>query len=332
MRNTCIAILVLALPWGPSLLAAAALPPEGFIIGADISWVQQQEQEGRRFKDGGFEKDVLEILKDHGFNWMRLRIFHNPRAPKGYSKDGYCDLEHTLKMAERIKAAQLQLLLDFHYSDNWADPGKQYKPQAWKHLPFEELTAAVHDYTSEVLAAFRNRGLSPEMVQIGNEISNGFLWPDGRLSDWDKFTTLVEAGIAGAKQADPNVAIMLHIASGGQNERSRYFLENVLERGVQFDVIGQSYYPKWHGTLDDLHSNLSDLALRYKQPIIVVEYSQHKLEVNRIVRNLPNRKGFGTFIWEPTRWGEPLFDRSGNALPNIELYLEIDKKSSGRAD
>jgi len=325
MRNVCLIALAATLLYISSPLSADAASAGEFIVGADISWVQQQEREGRKFKDHGVEKDVLEILKDHGFNYIRLRIFHNPRAPKGYSKEGYCDLEHTLEMAKRVKAAKMKLLLDFHYSDNWADPGKQYKPSAWENLPFEELTAAVHDYTNEVLTAFKERGLSPQMVQIGNEISNGFLWPDGKLTDWDKFTTLVKAGIAGAKEADPNVLIMLHIACGGQNERSRRFMDNVLQRGVKFDILGQSYYPKWHGTLDELRANLNDLAKRYKYPIIVVEYSEHKLEVNRIVRNLPNGKGLGTFIWEPTRWGEPLFDRSGNTLPAIDLYSQISK-------
>jgi len=326
VRNTCIAVCISVLLCAPTFLPAGAPPSDTFIIGADISWVQQQENEGRKFKDRGVEKDALDILKDHGFNYMRLRIFHNPRAPKGYSKEGYCDLEHTLEMARRIKAANLKLLLDFHYSDTWADPAHQYKPQAWENLPFDELTAAVRSYTNEVLTAFKKRGLSPEMVQIGNEVSNGFLWPDGKLKDLDKFTTLVKAGIKGARQADPNIAIMLHIACGGQNARSRYFMDNVLKRGVEFDILGQSYYPKWHGTLDDLCTNLNELALRYKHPIIVVEYSQHKLEVNRIVRDLPNDKGLGTFIWEPTRWGEPLFDKGGNTLPGIDLYLEIAGK------
>lgn len=326
MRNAYIAVLALVPLCMPISLYAEVACGGDFIIGADISWVQQQENEGRKFSDQGVEKDALEILKDHGFNYMRLRVFHNPRAPKGYSKDGYCDLEHTLEMAGRIKAAKLKLLLDLHYSDTWADPAHQYKPQVWENLPFEELAAAVRSYTNEVLTAFKKRGLSPEMVQIGNEISNGFLWPDGKLGDLDKFTTLVKAGVKGAREADPNVAIMLHIACGGQNARSRYFMDNVLKRGVEFDVLGQSYYPKWHGTLDDLRNNLKDLADRYEHPIIVVEYSQHKLEVNRIVRGLPNGKGLGTFIWEPTRWGEPLFDKGGNTLPGIDMYLEIAGK------
>ena len=123
--------------------------------GADISFVQQQEDQGRTFKDNGVQKDIFDILKSHNFNYIRLRIFHNPKDPNGYSQKGYCDLPHTLQMAKRIKAAGEKFLLDFHYSDTWADPGKQFKPQAWQNLSFDELTKAVEDWTKEVIAALQ---------------------------------------------------------------------------------------------------------------------------------------------------------------------------------
>jgi len=297
--------------------------PAEFIIGADISWVQQQEQDGVQFSDNGVQKDILEILKDHGFNWIRLRIFHNPKAEKGYSRKGNCDLEHTVQMAKRIKTARMKFLLDFHYSDTWADPGKQYKPLAWQDLDFDGLTKAVEDYTKEVMASLKSTGASPDMVQVGNEINHGFLWPDGKPVDWDRFTTLIKAGVRGAKQADPNAQVMLQIACGGQNAESRYFIDNVLKYGVEFDILGQSYYPRWHGTLDDLRNNLKDLAVRYKHPIILVEYSQHKRQVNDIVHDLPGAKGLGCFIWEPTKWGEAFFDKQGRTLSLIDIYSQI---------
>jgi arabinogalactan endo-1,4-beta-galactosidase len=303
-----------------------------FILGADISFVQQQEDEGRTFKDKGVQKDIFDILKSHNFNYIRLRIFHNPKAPNGYSQKGYCDLPHTLQMARRIKASGEKFLLDFHYSDTWADPGKQFKPRAWQNLSFDELTKAVYDYTKEVIAALRKQGTPPDIVQIGNEINNGFLWPDGKPGDWDKFTTLLKAAIKGVKDADPSAKIMLHIACGGQNAASRTFMDNVLTRGVQFDILGQSYYPRWHGTLDDLRNNLKDLAGRYKQDIIVAEYSQYKRQVNDIVHNLPNGKGLGTFIWEPTKWGEALFDKNGNTLPEIDLYAQMAADYNNKSD
>ncbi len=314
-----------------------------FIIGADISWVQQQEDEGLRFSDRGSQKDIFAILKEYRFNWIRLRVFNNPRTENGYSKNGYCDLNHTLQMAKRIKAAGMGFLLDFHYSDTWADPSHQFKPAVWKDLHGADLEKAVHDYTRDVVAALKKQGTSPDMVQIGNEISNGFLWPDGNVwksGKWEVFCGLIKAGIAGAREADPSVKTMIHLAWGGQNAQSRAFLDKAFAQGVTFDIIGQSYYPKWHGTLANLKANLTDLVGRYKQDIIVVEYAapylkdindiEHELkEINDIVHGLPNGKGFGTFFWEPTKCGPDgagLFEWNGKAKPEIDVYSEISRK------
>jgi arabinogalactan endo-1,4-beta-galactosidase len=312
-------------------VGSAPKPPTvSFIFGADISWVQQQEDEGTRFSDQDVQKDIFGILGDHKFNWIRLRILNNPQAEKGYSRKGYCDLPHTLTMAKRIKAAGMGFLLDFHYSDTWADPGHQAKPAAWKDLHGKELEQAVHDYTKEVVAALKKQGTPPDTVQIGNEISNGFLWPDGQVwksGDWDTFCGLLNAGIAGAKEAAPSVKIMLHLAWGGQNAQSRSFMDKVSAKAVDFDIVGQSYYPRWHGTLADLKANLTDLAGRYKQAIMVVEYAApHIRELNDIVHGLPNGKGLGTFFWEPTKGGPGgagVFEWSGKTKPEIDIYQEL---------
>ena len=301
---------------------------QDYCIGADISFVQQREAEGISWSDDGEDKELLAILKDHGFNWIRLRIFVDPQAENGYSKEGFCNLEHTLQMAKRVKDAGMQLLLDFHYSDNWADPGKQRKPIAWINLHGEELKKAVYDHTRQVMSAMKQQGTSPGIVQIGNEISNGMLWPDGKMWEtrkWDVFCELFQSGSKAAKEVDPAVKVMMHLACGGQNERSRAFLDKTLAAGATFDIIGQSYYPKWHGTLDDLQTNLTDLAGRYEQPIIVVEHSGTDLrKIHDIVHGLPNGKGVGAFFWEPTRQrGEPLFDNNGKTKPLIEVYKKM---------
>lgn len=303
---------------------APAQTTPAFILGADISWAQQREDEGTRYSDQGVQKDILQILRDHKFNWIRLRVFCDPKAPKGYSAQGYCDLDHTVAMAKRVRAAGMKFLLDFHYSDTWADPGKQTKPAAWADLHGADLEKAVRDYTREVLAKMKAQGVAPDMVQIGNEVSNGMLWPDGASKSFAALAGLLKAGIAGAREADPSVKVMVHLACGGQNAKSRWFLDGVLAQGVEFDIIGQSYYPKWHGTLDDLRSNLTDLAARYKQPIILVEYSTPNVrEINDIVHNLPGGKGLGTFIWEPANG--PLLDRKGPAKPELDAYPEMAK-------
>ena len=313
------------------------------MLGADISFLPELEAKGIKFSDKGIQKDAIEILKDHGFNYVRLRIFNDPANDNGYSPkkarlparagtdgndkagQGFCDLQHTLQMAKRIKKAGLKLLLDFHYSDTWADPGKQFKPAAWKGLSFPKLTKALHNYTKEVMFALKAQNTLPDMVQIGNEINHGIVWPDGRVNNLDSLAQLLKAGISAVKEVAPPTIIMLHIALGGQHDESVWFIDNMLARGVQFDVIGQSYYPKWHGTLDDLKNNLTSLAGRYLQDIMVVEYSQLKQEVNKIVFDLPYGKGKGTCIWEPLNTWEKVFEKDGKSNELINLYDEITK-------
>ena len=297
------------------------------MLGADISFLPELEDKGIKFSDKGIQKDAIQILKDHGFNYIRLRIFNSPGRDSGYSpKKNFCDLEHTKQMAKRIKVAGMKFLLDFHYSDYWADPGKQYKPDAWKNLNFSQLKDSVYQYTKNVIRELKAQGTAPDMVQVGNEINHGMMWPDGRISHPDSLAQLIITGTNAVKEISPKTIILLHIALGGQNDESVFFINSVLQRGVDFDVIGESYYPKWHGTLDDLRNNLTDLVNRYHKDVVVVEYSQLKNEVNDIDFNLPGGKGKGTFIWEPLSTWEKIFERDGKSNELINLYDEINKK------
>lgn len=310
---------------------AAKARPVDKMMGADISFLPELEAKGLKFKENGVEVDAIESLKSHGFNYVRLRIFNNPAAENGYSpKDGFCDLEHTKAMAKRVKAAGMKLLLDFHYSDYWADPGKQFKPKAWEGLGFEDLKKALYDYTFEVVSQLKAQGTTPDMVQIGNEINHGIVWPEGSVAHLDSLAQLLCAGTAAVKAVDPNIVMMLHVALGGQNDESVFFIENMLKRGVHFDVIGESYYPKWHGTLDDLRDNLTDLVRRFGKDVIVVEYSAKKEEVHKIAFELPGGHGKGTCIWEPLSTWESVFDWQGNAKDLLQLYDGFKEKYLGR--
>jgi beta-galactosidase len=301
------------------------------MLGADISFLPELEAKGIKFSDKGVTKDAIEIIKDHGINYVRLRIFHDPAQDSGYSpKKGFCDLNYTKQMAKRVKAAGLKLLLDFHYSDYWADPGKQYKPAAWENLSFEELKKALYDYTKMVMEELKAQGTTPDMVQVGNEINHGIVWPDGNVSNMDQLAQLLCAGTAAVKAVEPTTQMMLHVALGGQNNESVFFIDNMLARGVHFDVIGQSYYPKWHGTLADLENNLNDLVRRYNKDVIVVEYSALKEEVNKIAFGLPNGKGKGTCIWEPLSTWEKFFDNDGKSNQYLPLYDEMSRKYLNR--
>lgn len=303
------------------------------MIGADISWLPEIENGAMRgpairsFREGGETVDPIALLKRHGFNFIRLRVFVNPENPRGYSPGvGFCGLDSTLSMARRVKAAGMGLLLDFHYSDYWADPQQQNKPLAWADLSYPALVDTVRSYTTRVLRALADQGTPPDMVQIGNEINHGLLWPDGHISHLDQLAGLLRAGVEGARAARADLPIMMHIALGGQNAEARFWLDNMLARGVTFDVLGLSYYPRWHGTLDDLRANLRDLVQRYRMPVNVVEYSDFKREVHDAVFGLPDHLGTGAAIWEPLNARSGLFTREGEVTPLMATYDSLAKE------
>jgi beta-galactosidase len=305
---------------------AALSRDPGNMLGADISFLPQLEDRGMTFSDKGMGKDPILILKDHGFNYVRLRIFNDPARDSGYSPGkGFCDLQHTLQMAKRVKAAGMKLLLDFHYSDTWADPGKQYKPAAWRNLSFMDMKKALFDYTVGVVSALKKQGTTPDMVQVGNEINHGLVWPEGSIIHPDSMAQLLSAGVDGVKSVDPSIVIMLHIALGGQHDEAVFFLDQVMERKVPFDVIGLSYYPQWHGTVQDLQDNMNKLVKRYGKSVIVAEYSARKEEVNKVAFELPGQQGKGTFIWEPLNTWERVFDKEGKANELLAVYDDIGR-------
>ncbi len=268
--------------------------------------------------------DAIEILKNHGFNYIRLRIFVNPENELGYSPNsGFCGLDSTLMMARRVKKAGLNLLLDFHYSDTWADPQKQFKPKAWQELSFNDLSTRLNTYTKLVLLKLKEQETMPEMVQIGNEINHGIVWPEGHISNLDQLAELLKAGTRAVREIDTSCKVMMHLALGGQNEETVFWFDNMIARGVEFDIIGLSYYPRWHCTLDDLNNNMLDILQRYQKDINVVEYSAFKREVNNLVFELPENRGNGTCIWEPLNTWSRIFDSDGNALKEINIYDEI---------
>ncbi|MBN2197401.1 MAG: glycosyl hydrolase 53 family protein [Polyangiaceae bacterium] len=330
---------------GADTVAVAAGTGPRFILGADLSLVQEQEESGLTFVDQGVTEDILVILRRHGFNTVRLRLFHDPASPCRTAATGdqtcgyqyefgtraapYCDLAHTIAMAERVKAAGLGFLLDFHYSDTWADPDDQNKPLAWEPLAFTELAQALEDYTRETLAAFAAAGVPPDLVQLGNEITAGLLFPDGSSSpsaNFPRFAALVRAAVTGAKTAAPTTPVLLHIEKPDDFSTSDWWLENMLAEGIAFDVLAQSCYPEWHGTSADWSPTLDALAAKYPElSFVVVEYSEEKRAVNDMVFALPDRRGLGTFVWEPTWWGEALFDREGSALVANELLGLYDQ-------
>lgn len=245
-----------------------------FIKGVDISTLLEVEKCGGRFFDNGLEKDALTILEDYGFNAVRLRLWNHPYSEDGKPYGaGNNDLPTTILLAKRALDKGMDFLLDYHYSDFWADPGKQYVPKAWQNYSVDELEKAVYDYTVETLTALRLADAFPTMVQVGNELSNGLLWPYGKVPKYDNIAKFVNAGIRGVRAVDSDIPIMIHLDNGGNNELYRRWFDEYLKRGEDFQVIGLSYYPFWHGTMQMLIDNMTDIAKRYQKDLIVAEVS-----------------------------------------------------------
>jgi arabinogalactan endo-1,4-beta-galactosidase len=245
-----------------------------FTKGADVSTLAELERLGAKYYDGGEEGDLLDILSSYGFNAARLKLWNDPFSEAGepYGAGGN-DLRTTISLARRVRARGMGLLLNFHYSDFWADPGKQNLPKAWRGLDPAGLEEAVYRFTRESLDALGESGAMPTMVQVGNEITNGLLWPAGRKPAFDAIARFVSAGIRAVRDSSRDIEVMVHLDNGGNNPMYREWFDAYFERGEDFDLMGLSYYPFWHGSLDDLERNMEDMGRRYGKPMNVVETS-----------------------------------------------------------
>lgn len=248
-----------------------------FYKGMDLSTIKEVEGLGGRFYDHGEEKDVFEILKSYGMNAVRLRLWNDPYGPDGTPYGaGTNDLPTTLELAKRAKAQGMEVLLCMHYSDFWADPGKQRVPKAWRGMDAEQLTEEVYSFTRDTLLAMRRAGAFPDLIQVGNELTNGMLWPQGKLlecGNYDNLAKFVSAGIRAVRSLDQEIPIMIHLDNGGNAPMYRDWFDHYLERGEEFQIIGLSYYPFWHGSLEELKNNMNDLAVRYGKELVIAEVS-----------------------------------------------------------
>ncbi|MGW5273342.1 glycoside hydrolase family 53 protein [Streptomyces sp. NPDC004044] len=323
------------------------------VKGGDLSTLPKNEAHGATYRGAtGTTGDAMSILKASGMNYVRLKVWVDPA-------DGYNDKAHVLAMAERAKALGMKVLIDFHYSDSWADPGKQNKPAAWAGHTYSRLRTDIYDHTYDVLNALKAQGTTADMVQIGNEINAGILWPEGSTDNWSQLAGLLTSGANAAKAVSSSTKVALHLAEGGDNAGTRWWFDNAVSYGVPFDVVALSYYGYWHGPLSDLQTNLDDAASRYGKPVLVAETAYaHTLangdalenniatpdqlvtgypatpagqaanlrDVMNVVEAVPNGRGLGAVYWEPawtavggSGW-DPADPASGNAWENQALF------------
>lgn len=269
-----------------------------FVKGMDLSTLLELERCGAKYYDNGEERDLLAIMKSYDVDTIRIRLWNDPWSETGESYGaGENDLKTSLEIAKRVTVAGFGVLLNFHYSDFWADPGKQIKPKAWADYGVKELEQAVYDYTLESMQTFLDAGVNITMVQVGNELSNGLLWPEGKVPNYDNIATFVNAGIRAVRKADAAIPVMIHLDNGGNNALYREWFDNFTKRGEDFEIIGLSYYPFWHGSLQMLNDNMNDIAERYGKDLVIAEVSMgYTMEDYKNYEKLSDeeRKGYAT--------------------------------------
>lgn len=330
-------------------------------LGIDVSTYFEEKRANARYLLNGKEVDPLKVFKDNGITYMRIRIWNNPFSEdhKPY-KGGTCDVDNFLKLATLSKQYGYKIVPDFHYSDFWADPAKQVKPKAWKELSGEALETAVYLHTLDTLKTLKNQKLVPAMVQVGNEITKGLLWPDGYVDQTQSMAQLLKAGIKGVREECPDAKIVLHLDFGTDNQMYRKWFDQIEPYELDYDIIGMSYYPHWNGGLELLLNNMNDISSRYDKDVLVAEtsigyttetfgcrgivYSREHEKITgypatqegqeaflrdlfATVRKVKDARGIGVFYWEPA-W-LPIPDCTW-ASKSGSMYMK-DKVAAGNA-
>lgn len=305
-----------------------------FAKGADISWITEMESAGRKFYDStGAEQDVIRILKDLGMNTIRLRVWVNPA-------NGWNGVNDVVAKAVRAKNLGMKIMIDFHYSDSWADPGQQTKPAAWASQDFATLKQSLAAHTTSVLNALKSGGVTPTWVQVGNETNNGMLWPDGKASaSMSNFAQLINAGYNAVKAVDTSIKVIVHISNGWDNNLFRWIFDGLKNNGAQWDIIGMSLYPEvnnWSALNDQCLTNMNDMVSRYNKDVMVVEAgmswdqatasNSFLSDLIAKVKSVPNGRGSGVLYWEPEAYNnwqgytKGAFDNSGKPTAALNAF------------
>lgn len=314
-----------------------------FAKGADISWLPQMEATGYKFyNDNGSEEDYFKILKDHGINSIRLRTFVNPSDNRA---SGHCSKDETVAMAVRAQKWGMKVMINFHYSDSWADPSKQRKPKAWEGHDFPTLLKDIYNYTFEVMTALKTAGVTPEWVQVGNETPGGMIYPEGSTDNWPQLAQLINKGYDAIKAVFPETKVILHVDQGNNNGRFRWWFDAAKANGAKYDIIGLSYYPYWlEGkpdytlSIDDLAKNMNDMVARYDKDVMVVEVGGEDVKVQNTydmlvavlkkTKEVSGGKGLGAFYWEPqgarswSRYALSAWGDDGRPTKALDAFLE----------
>lgn len=306
-----------------------------FAYGSDVSWLTQMEASGIHFYDNtGTQQDLFTILKGKGITSIRLRVWVNPSA-------GWCNTRDVIAKAKRAMNAGMNILIDFHYSDTWADPGHQAKPAAWAGLDFNSLMNTVYNYTYNTLDSLKLNGITPTWVQVGNETSNGMLWDDGKASlsatNFKNFAWLVNCGYNATKAIFPSTKVIVHIANGSNNTTTRWIFDGLKTYGAHWDICGLSVYPtssNWSTIDSDVLSNMQDIESRYGKQVMICEAGMSvsaatacKSFLTDLISKTKSVSGLGVFYWEPEAYNNwqgytmGAFDSSGKPTVAMDAFI-----------
>lgn len=319
------------------LLAPLPACAAEFALGADVSWVDEQEASGLKFYSAaGMATDPFVLLRQRGINAIRLRVWVNPA-------DGWNDAAHVLAKARRAAAQGQRILIDFHYSDTWADPGHQTKPAAWANHTPAQLKADVYAHTENVLRLLKKQGIAVDWVQVGNEINAGMLWPEGSYTHFDTLAGFINSGYRASKAVYPDAPVIVHVADGVNNDLSRWFFDGLRKAGARWDIIGLSHYPEpatWPRDNARIIANMADLLTRYDTPVMVCEVGmdwQQAQPARAMLADLIKEtrrlgpKALGVFYWEPQAYPgwqgytKGALDQSGKLTPAMDAFGESGK-------
>lgn len=282
-------------------------------VGGDISNLTANEKKSPTYYDNSGNKvsDPMDMFKAEQLNAMRVRIHVNPSDYPNNDPNVCQDLEYVKTLGKRIKDKGFKLMLDFHYSDTWADPAKQWTPKAWENLSDEQLYTKIYEYTKDVLTQMKNAGAEPDFIQTGNEISYGMLWGKegssnlkkcyfNNTANWNRFTTLLTKAGKACREVCPQAKIILHNERTHKPSELTYFFNTMKTANVDYDIIGLSYYPIWHSTLSDLESSLNTLETTYPDKDIMI------VETGAAYSWLPDKRDY-TPSYEKSEAGQKKF-------------------------
>jgi arabinogalactan endo-1,4-beta-galactosidase len=305
-----------------------------FAKGADVGWLTEMEAAGKKFyNSSGTEQECIALLKNFGMNTIRLRVWVNPSAGWNNSAD-------VIAKAVRAKNLGMRIMIDFHYSDTWADPGQQTKPAGWVGQDLTTLKTSLYNHTFDVLTALKNSGVTPEWVQVGNETNDGMLWPDGKAStNMNNFAQLINAGYDAVKAVSAAIKVIVHVSNGYDNSLFRWLFDGLKNNGGKWDVIGMSLYPgtaNWSTLNSQCLTNMNDMVARYGKEVMVVEVGMswdQPAACNSFIADLITKtksvtgnKGSGVLYWEPQAYNNwqgyslGAFDNSGKPTAALSAF------------